>query len=48
MSCDLRRAPRDEVEIGIESFDPLYARDRHINRFNDTIGDRRPETYVTQ
>ncbi len=44
----LRRASRDEVEIGIESFDPHDARERHINRFNDTLGDRRPETYVTQ
>lgn len=44
----LRRAPRDEVELGLVSFDPHDARDRHINRFNDAIEDRRPDTYVMQ
>ncbi|PQJ33485.1 acyltransferase [Salinibacter sp. 10B] len=44
----LHRGPRDEVEIAIESFDPHEARSRDINRYNDTLGDRRPETYVTE
>jgi predicted amidohydrolase len=43
-----RRASREEVEVGVEEFDPHDARDRHINRFNDTLGDRRPDTYVTR
>lgn len=44
----LRRAPQAETEIGIETFDPHDARNRKINRFNDTLEDRRPDTYVTR
>lgn len=43
----LRRASRNEAEVGIETFDPHEARDRKINRYNDTLHDRRPEAYVT-
>lgn len=44
----LRRAPEAESSVAIETIDPFDARDRKINRFNDTLGDRRPDTYVTE
>lgn len=44
----LRRASEAKTEIGIETIDPHDARNRKINRFNDTLGDRRPDTYVTE
>lgn len=43
----LRRADREEEEVGIVQLDPLEARDRKINAYNDVLGDRRPDTYVT-
>lgn len=44
----LQRASETETEIGIETVDPRDARNRKINQFNDTLGDRRPDTYVTE
>lgn len=44
----LRRASRDSTEVETVSVDPHAARDRRINRYNDTLGDRRPDTYVTE
>jgi predicted amidohydrolase len=44
----LRRAPRSEDETAIVEFDPADARERRINRMNDVLGDRRPQTYVHQ
>jgi len=43
----LTRAGRDETILETVEIDPHDARDRAINRYNDTIGDRRPDTYVT-
>jgi predicted amidohydrolase len=43
----LRRASQNETGIGEVRFDPLSARDRHINEYNDVLRDRRPSSYVT-
>ena len=43
----LTRADRDETTIETVEIDPHDARNRAINRYNDTIGDRRPDAYVT-
>jgi predicted amidohydrolase len=43
----LRRADRTGAAVGTVEFDPHRARDRHINAYNDTIADRRPEVYTT-
>jgi len=42
----LVQARRDRDEIGVAEFDPREARDRSINAYNDTIGDRRPDAYA--
>lgn len=44
----LRRADREGEEVGTVHFDPLEARNRKINAYNDVLGDRRPDTYVTE
>lgn len=44
----LRRADRTADAVGTVHIDPHAARDRHINRYNDVLGDRRAETYVTE
>lgn len=43
----LRQADREGAELGVVEIDPHEARERHINRYNDTLGDRRPTTYAT-
>lgn len=43
----LTRAGRDETALESVHFDPHDARDRAINPYNDTLADRRPETYVS-
>lgn len=42
----LSRAGRDETTLETVEIDPHDARDRALNRYNDTLADRRPETYV--
>lgn len=42
----LERADRTGDALDLVSFDPTEARDRSINKMNDVLGDRRPETYV--
>lgn len=42
----LDRAGREETTVRGVEIDPHDARDRKINRFNDTLGDRRPDTYT--
>lgn len=42
----LQRASEADEEVGTVSFDPTVARDRDINRYNDVLADRRPETYT--
>ena len=41
----LQRAGEEDQAIGTVEFDPSSARDRHINRYNDVLSDRRPEMY---
>lgn len=41
----LQRAGTEEETVDTVSFDPLSARDRHINSYNDVLADRRPEMY---
>jgi predicted amidohydrolase len=43
----LRRAGRSDDEVGVLEFDPRDARDRALNEYNDVLGDRRPDTYVS-
>ncbi len=43
----LRRAGESTDEVGVVEFDPHDARDRRLNDYNDVLGDRRPETYVS-
>lgn len=42
-----RRAGQEEDEVGVVEMNPHEARDRRINQYNDVLGDRRPETYVS-
>jgi predicted amidohydrolase len=49
-TCDpngtiLQRAGKDDASVGTVEVDPATARDRHINRYNDVLADRRPEMY---
>jgi predicted amidohydrolase len=44
----LKRADRTGDALDGISFDPTAARDRSINRMNDVLGDRRPDTYVME
>lgn len=44
----LRRAGRDEDELGTVTFDPHEARRRRINSYNEVLADRRPSTYVLE
>lgn len=44
----LRRAGKDSTELGMVEIDPLASRDRKINQYNDVLGDRRPESYLTE
>jgi len=44
----LARAGREETTIESAVLDLEEGRDRSINRYNDVLGDRRPDTYVTQ
>lgn len=44
----LRRAGRTETVIGAATLDLDTVRNRSINAYNDVLGDRRPETYVTR
>jgi predicted amidohydrolase len=41
----LLRLPRDECAVAVAAVDPLRARDKRINAFNDVLSDRRPEMY---
>ena len=43
----LSRAGRDETVLESIHFDPHDARDRTINRYNDTLADRRPDAYAS-
>ncbi len=43
----LAQAEREGAVVTTVEFDPHDARERHINRYNDTLGDRRSDTYVT-
>ena len=42
----LVQARRDRDEMGVAEFDPHDARNRRINAYNDTLGDRRPDAYA--
>lgn len=44
----LRRADRTGDTVESVHIDPHAARNRHINRYNDVLGDRRPDAYVTK
>lgn len=44
----LRRASNAETELGEVTIDPLSARDRHINEYNDVLQDRRPASYAVE
>lgn len=44
----LQRADQSGDEVGIVEFDPHDARDRRINRYNEVLGDRRPDAYVSR
>ena len=49
-TCDpngtiLQRAGKDDASVGTVELDPTKARNRHINRYNDVLADRRPEMY---
>jgi len=44
----LTRAGESTDVVEVVEFDPHEARNRHINDYNDVIGDRRPETYATK
>lgn len=49
-TCDpegtiLRRAGEEDESVGTVEMNPVRARDRHINRYNDVVADRRPEMY---
>jgi len=41
----LKRARRGQVELGIVDIDPLEARDKKINSYNDLLAGRRPAHY---
>jgi predicted amidohydrolase len=41
----LHRAPRDRDELTILDIDPAEARNKHLNRYNDLLRDRRPALY---
>jgi predicted amidohydrolase len=44
----LSRAKRSGDEVEVVSIDPSISRNGEINRFNDVLGDRRPESYVLE
>lgn len=44
----LCRSGREDTEIGTAEVDLEAGRDRSINRYNDVLGDRRPDVYVTE
>ena len=44
----LSRAGESTDVVEVVEFDPHEARNRHINAYNDVIGDRRPEAYATK
>lgn len=41
----LHRAPRDREELTILEIDPVEARSKHLNRYNDLLRDRRTDLY---
>lgn len=41
----LHRAPRDREELTILEIDPVEARNKHLNRYNDLLRDRRTDLY---
>lgn len=41
----LHRAPRDREDLAIVEIDPLEARDKKLNVYNELLGGRRPELY---
>ena len=43
----LQQAGREGDAILTAEIDPHAARDRHINRYNDVLGDRRPSMYAS-
>lgn len=47
MGTVLRRAGESTDAVDVVEFDPHEARDRRINAYNDVLGDRRPETYIS-
>lgn len=44
----LTRAPQTEDAVEVVEFNPLDARDRDINAYNDVLADRRPDAYVSE
>lgn len=44
----LERADQSADQLGVVEFDPHSARDRRLNKHNDVLADRRPETYVSE
>jgi len=36
---------QDETGIQVKEIDPIKAREKSVTKFNDRIGDRRPEHY---
>jgi 5-aminopentanamidase len=41
----LHRAPRDREDLTVLDIDPAEARDKHLNRYNDLLRDRRSGLY---
>ena len=41
----LRRAPGNQVDLGVVEIDPVEAREKRITPFNDLLAARRPEHY---
>lgn len=42
----LHRGPPQRQELYVTEINPADARDKHITKFNDLLGDRRPEMYA--
>lgn len=42
----VQRASDVEDALIVVDIDPLHARDKQLNRYNDLLGDRRPEMYL--
>src|SRR6266545_2546031 len=46
MGVILHRAPRDREEFASFEIDPTEARNKHLNRYNDLLRDRRQKLYI--